>query len=409
MNVLFIHQNFPGQYKHLAPTIASQPGMKVVAFATHERPIDAPRVEVRRYKLHRGSTKGIHPWGVDFETHLIRGEACAKTAWDLKQEGFEPHIICAHPGWGEALFLKDIWPNTRVLGYHEYHYTASHTNFDTEFTAVSDWQGHARLRAKNATFHLGYDDIDWGMSPTYFQWSTLPERIRKQTTIVHDGVDTRSLVPKPDIKLELQSQQITLDRRSEVITFCSRHLEPTRGFHRFMRALPEIQQNHPQAQVFFVGREGNGYGGPHPSGKSYKELMLAELEGQLDLSRLHFVGPLPYNKLIGLLQLSSVHIYFTVPFVLSWSMLEAMSCGALVVGSNTDPVAEVIKSGRNGLLVDYFKPHDLAEAVKEVLNHPDRCEQMRQAARQTIVEHYDLTYCLRKQSALINALAIRAL
>ena len=238
---------------------------------------------------------------------------------------------------------------------------------------------------------------------------TLPERIRKQTTIVHDGVDTRSLVPKPDIKLELQSQQITLDRRSEVITFCSRHLEPTRGFHRFMRALPEIQQNHPQAQVFFVGREGNGYGGPHPSGKSYKELMLAELEGQLDLSRLHFVGPLPYKKLIGLLQLSSVHVYFTVPFVLSWSMLEAMSCGALVVGSNTDPVAEVIESGHNGLLVDYFKPHDLAEAIKEVLNHPDRCEQMRQAARQTIVERYDLSYCLRKQSALINALAIRAL
>lgn len=409
MNLLFVHQNFPGQWKHLAPRVASLPGSRVVALAMHDRPIHAPGVEVRRYKVKRSSSAGIHPWSVDFETQMIRGEACAEQAIELRQAGFSPSVICAHPGWGEALFLKDVWPEAKVLGYHEFHYDQTHSGFDPEFAPERNWRSDSRLRAKNAAFLLGYEDIDWGVTPTRFQWSTLPERVRNRTSIIHDGIDIEQVRPNAKVALLLKKKEITLTRASTVITFVSRNLEPTRGFHRFMRALPLIQANHPNAEIFIIGREGRGYGAPHPSGKSYKEAMLEELSGKLNPNNIHFVGPLPYGQLLKLLQLSTVHVYFTVPFVLSWSLMEAMACGALIVGSRTAPLQEVIQHGQNGLLVDYFDTEALAMTIREVIEAPDRYAPLRQAARQTIVERYALGVSLRRQQALIEALASQLL
>nr|QFZ92736.1 glycosyltransferase [Synechococcus elongatus PCC 11802] len=289
------------------------------------------------------------------------------------------------------------------------HYHKDGSRFDREFAAPFTWQEACRIRTKNASFLLGYEDIDWGVTPTRFQWDTLPVRVQERTSIIHDGIDIEHVKPNPQSKLLIQSRNLTISRENEVITFISRNLEPTRGFHRFMRALPQIQANHPNAHIFIVGREGNGYGAAHPSGKSYKQVMLEELEGQLNLDQLHFLGPLPYGQLLKLLQLSSIHIYFTIPFVLSWSLMEAMACGALIIGSKTPPLEEVIQHGKNGLLVDYFQTSELVEAVKEVFQHRDRYESLRQAARQTIVEHYDLRYSLRRQQALILALGAQVL
>ncbi|WP_338462431.1 glycosyltransferase [Synechococcus elongatus IITB7] len=409
MNLLFIHQNFPGQWKHLAPAMATLPNYRAVALAMHDRPIHAPGVEVRRYRAKRSSTPNIHPWSVDFESQMIRGESCAEACIQLRNEGFVPDVICAHPGWGEALFLKDVWPRTKILGYHELHYQQDCSQFDREFATSFSWQETCRIRTKNAAFLLGYEDIDWGVTPTRFQWKTLPNRVQERTSIIHDGVDIKHVKPDPRSRLLIKSKNLTISRESEVITFVSRNLEPTRGFHRFMRALPQIQANHPNAHIFIVGKEGHGYGAPHPSGKSYKQVMLEELEGQLDLQRLHFLGPLPYNQLLKLLQLSTIHVYFTIPFVLSWSLMEAMACGALVIGSKTAPLEEVIQHGHNGLLVDYFQTTELVEAVKEIFQHPDRYERIRQAARQTIVEGYDLRYSLQRQQALIQALGCNTL
>lgn len=409
VNILFIHQNFPGQWKHLAPTVAADQRHRVVALAMHERPIEAPGVEIRRYGTSRGSTAGIHPWCVDFESQMIRGEACAEQAVQLRDEGFVPDLICAHPGWGEALFLKDVWPQTRILGYHEFHYHQEATVFDLEFAQPPSWRNAARLRAKNASFLLGYEDIDWGVTPTRFQWKTLPARVQERTSVIHDGIDIDKVRPNPAAQLLLQNKNLTVDMSSKVITFISRNLEPTRGFHRFMRALPLIQARQPEAQIFIVGREGSGYGAAHPSGKSYKDVLLEELEGQLDLSHIHFVGPLPYGQLIRLIQLSQAHVYFTVPFVLSWSLMEAMACGALVVASRTEPLEEVIQHGHNGLLIDYFKPEELATCLDEVLSHPERFETLRQNARSTIEADYSLRQALTRQLALMQALVTRVI
>ena len=404
MNILFIHQNFPGQWKHLAPTVAKDKRHRVVALAMHDRPIEAEGVEVRRYNVQRGSTAGIHPWSVDFESQMIRGEACAEQAMLLRNEGFMPELICAHPGWGEALFLKDIWPQTRILGYHEFHYHKDATTFDQEFAPPPRWQDSARLRAKNASFLLGYEDIDWGVTPTRFQWSTLPGRVQERTSVIHDGIDIEAVKPDANAQLLFQQINLTVNRDSKVITFISRNLEPTRGFHRFMRAIPLIQARQPEAQIFIVGRDGSGYGAAHPSGKSYKQVMLEELQGQLDLSHVHFVGPLHYPQLIKLIQLSQAHVYYTVPFVLSWSLMEAMACGALVIGSRTEPLEEVIQHGENGLLVDYFKPQELADTIDAVLSDPDQFVALRRNARSTIESHYALRQSLSRQVALMQAL-----
>lgn len=375
----------------------------------HERAIDAPGVEIRRYSAKRSSSQGIHPWSVDFESQMIRGESCAEQAIKLREEGFIPELICAHPGWGEALFLKDVWPETRVLGYHEFHYHQGNSDFDREFIPNQAWQDAARLRAKNASFLLGYEDIDWGVTPTRFQWSTLPKRVQEHTSVIHDGIDIEHVKPKPEAQLLLQDKNLTVNRSSKVITFISRNLEPTRGFHRFMRALPLVQKHHPDAQIFIVGRDGTGYGSPHPSGKSYKQAMLNELENQLDLEHIHFVGALPHGQLIQLIQLSQAHVYFTMPFVLSWSLMEAMACGALVVGSRTPPLEEVIQHGRNGLLVDYFNTGELATCLDEVLRNPSKHESLRLNARRTIEQHYGLRKTLSRQMALMQALVTRVI
>ncbi len=409
MNLLFVHQNFPGQWKHLAPHVAALGGSRVVALAMHDRPIHAPGVEIRRYNVKRGSSTGIHPWCVDFESQMIRGEACAEAAIELRQEGFRPEVICAHPGWGEALFLKDVWPEARVLGYHELYYDQRYADFDLEFAPLRTWRGDSRLRAKNAALLLGYEDIDWGVTPTKFQWGTLPERVQQRTSIIHDGIDTEHVKPNEKVALLLKKKEVTLTRADTVVTFVSRNLEPTRGFHRFMRTLPLIQANHPEAEIFIIGRQGKGYGAPHPSGVSYKEALLEELSDQLDLDQIHFVGPLAYGQLLKLLQLSTVHVYLSVPFVVSWSLLESMACGALVVGSRTPPVEEIIQHGKNGFLVDYFDDQELANQIAEVIKNPDQNIFIREAARNTIVERYELQISLRRQLALLNALGLRVL
>ena len=382
---------------------------RVVALAMHKRPIHAPGVEIIRYGPKQGSSRGIHRWSLDFETQMIRGESCAEKAIELRDQGFNPKLICAHPGWGEALFIKDIWPSSRVLGYHEFHYHQAQSRFDSEFLPQQSWQDAARLRAKNACHLLGYEDIDWGLTPTKFQLGTLPGRVQKRTSVIHDGINIDLVKPNPKAQLLLKSGDITLNRDSKVITFISRNLEPTRGFHRFMRAIPLIQERQPEAQIMIVGNEGHGYGAPHPSGKSYKKVMLESLEGQLNLENIHFLGALPYNQLIQLIQLSQAHIYFTVPFVLSWSLMEAMACGALVIGSKTPPLEEVIVDGVNGLLVDYFNAEELADAIDQALGKPDTFEALRKEARATIEKGYSLREALFRQQALVNAVASKVI
>jgi glycosyltransferase involved in cell wall biosynthesis len=404
MRILFVHQNFPGQFIHLAAALA-QTGHEVVALSINQRaPI--PGVKALYYKPTIGSTPQIHPLVADFETKVIRAEACVNAAFQIKQQGFSPDVIYAHTGWGESLFLKDIWPTAKLLCYFEFFYQAQGADcgFDPEFP--EDALARAcRTHTKNAHHLMSLEGADHGVSPTRWQWSTFPSRYQDKISVIHDGVDTDRIQPNPAVQISLTRDQLTLTAQDEVITFVNRNLEPLRGYHQFMRALPDILARRPQVHVLIVGGDEVSYGAPRSDGKSYRQQFWEEVKERLDQDRIHFLGKIPYPSFLQLLQLATVHVYLTYPFVLSWSMLEAMAAGALVVGSATPPVTEVIRTGENGLLVDFFSTSELVDAVCEGLQQRDRMLPLRQQARRTIEEHYDLQrICLPKQLELINNL-----
>ena len=402
MNVLFVHQNFPGQYKHLAPALAAA-GHSVHSLGIHA---NAPLAGVvsHLYSLGRGNGAGTHAWVTDFESKVVRAEAAAVAAIGLRDQGFTPDVICAHPGWGETMFLKDVWPQARMLTFLEYyyHFTGADVNFDPEFADFS-LGAAARLRTKNANALLALEAMDAGVSPTFWQRQQFPVRDRDHISVIHDGVDTAYMAPNPLASIQSPQAGIDLKAGDEVVTFVSRNLEPCRGFHIFMRALPQILQSRPNARVIVIGGDETGYGAAAPAGKTWRQVMLEELGTRLDLTRVHFVGKVSYEVFRAFLQVSAAHVYLTYPFVLSWSLLEAMSAGCLVVGSKTPPVEEVIEHQRNGLLVDFFDSGALASSVVGALEKPREFDDIRKAARQTIVERYDnRSICLPQHIALVE-------
>ncbi len=402
MNLLFVHQNFPGQFKHLAPHFAAA-GHRVHAFAIEGR--DVPGVEVHRYQPGRGTSRQIHPWAQEFETKVIRGEACAAAASQLKAQGFVPDVIIANPGWGESLFLKDVWPDARLLALIEFYYAARGLDFDfdPEFFR-QEVARDAKLRAKNAHLLLTLEAMDWGLSPTHFQRSTVPTPYHDRISVIFDGINTNAVRPDPTATVTVGGR--TIRAGDEVITFVNRNLEPYRGYHRFMRALPEVLRRRPQAIALIVGADEVSYGAAAPAGTTWKQIFLDQVKDRLDASRVLFLGRLAYQDYLRVLQVSACHVYLTYPFVLGWSCIEAMSAGCLVVGSATPPVKEVIEHQKNGLLVDFFDVAALANTVVECLARPQQYAALRAAARKSAVEHYDLaTVCLPQQVRLIEAVS----
>ena len=409
MNILFIHQNFPGQFKFLAPALAAQ-GHNVVAMTMQKvEPMQWQGVKVMPYGASRGTTRNVHPWVSDFETKTIRGEACFRAALKLKADGFLPDVIIAHPGWGESLFLKDVWPQAKLGIYCEffYHPDGADVGFDPEFPAT-DAGEVCRLRLKNLNNLLHFEVADAGISPTHWQASTFPEPFRARIGVVHDGIDTAAVAPNPHVSLTLNGS-ITLTRQDEVITFVNRNLEPYRGYHVFMRALPEILVRRPQARVLIVGGDDVSYGARPPEGKKWKDIFVAEVRPRIsdaDWARVHFVGNVPYQHFISLLQLSSVHVYLTYPFVLSWSLLEAMSTGCAIVASDTAPLREAIRADETGRLVNFFDVQGLADAVCALLDDPAARARLGANARVFAQENYDLrSVCLPQQLRWVEALA----
>jgi len=403
MKVLFVHQNFPAQFKHLAPALIKL-GYDVKALAINNNPTPAG-IEIVHYKPLRANTPKIHPWLLDMESKVIRAEAAFYAALKMRDEGFNPDVIIAHPSWGEALFLKDVWLNARMGLYAEFYYEADKNDigFDPEFSKphISE---PCRLRLKNANHDLQFALADALISPTQFQASTLPQALQQKITVVHDGIDTQALQPNANSELRLNNS-LVLNKHSEIITFVNRNLEPMRGYHIFMRALPEILRQRPNARVIIVGGDDVSYGSKPPAGTTWKNLFLNEVRDQLDMSRVHFVGKIAYPNFIKLLQISTVHVYLTYPFVLSWSLLEAMSLGCAIVASNTAPVKEAITHYETGRLVDFFDKEELAAQVIDLLQNPTERERLGKAARKYAIKHYDLqTVCLPRQLEWVERL-----
>jgi len=408
MNILFIHQNFPGQFKFLAPALVHH-GHTVVALTMQKTEAQEWQgVKLVPYGASRGTTPNVHPWVSDFETKTIRGEACFRAALQMKAQGFTPDVIIAHHGWGESLFLKEVWPQAKLGIYCEffYHPHGADVGFDPEFP-VKDEGDACRLRLKNLNNLLHFEVADAGISPTHWQASTFPEPFRSQITVVHDGIDTEAVAPNPAVSLTLNGN-LTLTKADEVITFVNRNLEPYRGYHVFMRALPEILKRRPNARVLIVGGDDVSYGARPDNGQKWKDLFAAEVRPQIsdaDWSRVHFLGNIPYQHFIPLLQLSTVHVYLTYPFVLSWSLLEAMSVGCAIVASDTQPLREAIKHDETGRLVNFFDVAGLVNEVCALLGDPAARQRLGANARAFAQANYDLkTVCLPRQLAWVEGL-----
>jgi glycosyltransferase involved in cell wall biosynthesis len=405
MNYLFVHQNFPGQFKHIAPTLAKEKGNRVIGF-TMNAVQSAADLQVISYKAARGNGRDTHELLREFETKVIRGEAAYRAAIDLRKSGFYPDAIIAHPGWGESLFLKDVWPDAKLGIYCEFFYKLQNADvgFDPEFSSPMEDKARA-VRMKNVNNIVHMEMADAGISPTLWQASTFPMHFRDRISVIHDGIVTTSVAPKESAFVTINGK-LRLDRAAEIITFVNRNLEPYRGYHVFMRSLPQILKARPNAHVIIVGGDGVSYGSAAPTGATWKQVYLNEVKNDLDLTRVHFVGNLSYPNFISLLQVSSVHVYLTYPFVLSWSLLEAMSAGCTIVASDTPPVKEVISSGINGVLVDFFDHEAIASQVIELISNSERRRVLGSNARELIVNNYDLqSICLPKQLSWVRQLA----
>jgi len=404
MKYLFVHQNMPGQYKHICQRLAADKDNTVV-FITKREGIELPGVKKVLYKPHREPAESTHRYIREAERGILHAQEVARKAMALKAQGFVPDIVIGHPGWGETLYLKDVFPDTPLLNFFEfyYHSVGADVGFDPETQVTLDT--HCRIRTKNIIQFMGLEAADAGMSPTYWQFQQYPPEYRYKLSVIHDGIDTSICAPDADAAIEIKNTDgatTTLRQGEEIVTFVVRNLEPYRGFPQFMRAAEIILKRRPKARIIIIGGDDVSYGRPLPEGQTYRKQMMEEVD--LDMSRVFFIGRVPYSTYLKVIKVSGVHVYLTFPFVLSWSMLEAMSAGCLLVASATPPVTEVIEDGVNGLLFDFFDHEAIAARVDEVLDHKDRMAAIRKKARQTVEQNYELEKCLAEQFKLIDNL-----
>lgn len=403
MKILFVHPNMPGQYRNLCQLAAQDPNNQVV-FLTKACNVKIPGVHKLEYKPARGPVASTHRYILGLERSVLVGQETWRVCKQAQADGFKPDVIVGHPGWGDMLYLKDLWPDVPMLSYFEfyYHSVGKDVGFDPADPITED--DKARVRTKNLTNMMNLEACDWGISPTHWQKSLHPAEFHHKISVLHDGIDVTNVRPRNDVTVTLKNGTV-LKHGDEVVTYIARNLEPYRGLPTFMQAAEIILKNRPNCHIIAIGAEGVSYGKNLPKGQTYLGQWKEKVK--LDESRIHFVGMVEYKMLVGLMQLSQAHIYLTYPFVLSWSSLEAMAAGCLMIGSDTPPVREVIEDGKNGLLVDFFSPQDLAKRVDEVLDHPTRMADIRARARETVVQRYALEKLLPLHMELIRNVAAK--
>jgi glycosyltransferase involved in cell wall biosynthesis len=433
LNLLFVHQNFPAQYFHIARHYAADPAHAVVAIGDaanlRQRPAIPGAVRLG-YELPSSAGKSnfrTHHYVRGYELAVRRGQAAARLMAEIRAQGFTPDVILCHPYWGEALFLRLIWPETPFLAYAEWYADPNDRlwDFDPEFPVTTDMRCLAQ--ADNAARAIAYAEATRLQTPTHVQWEHLPPSFRERTELLYDGIRTEEFHPDPDATLVLEADEtyffgenpplppwfprrrepLTLTRADTVVSFINRVLEPFHGWHNFARAIPLIQQAFPEAHFVVTGRAvGEGGYGPPPRKGNWRDLYLEEIRSRLDPSRLHFTGTVPLETIHRLLAVSRAHVYLTTPFSLSYSPVEAMSCATPLVLSDVAATREVAEEGRHALFVDFHSPEEIAAAVIRLLRDPARAEAMGRAAREHVIRHYDLeSVWLPKWKQVIETLA----
>lgn len=400
MNIVFIHPNFPAQFRYLAEVFGREKANRVCFITANPRPEwTIPGVRKLIFK-ETPPPKGLPPSMVQSFIARDRGQAVARVLSGLGKKGFIPDLIMGASGWGATLHVKDVFPKVPFLGYFEWYYDADMPNAAFGKKTPPGLKQRMEHRQRSMAILSDLEACDHGICPTQWQKAQFPRTFHGKLSVIHDGINPAIFKPAEEKKLALPDLDLT--RAGEIVTYTARGFEPYRGFPQFIEAIPQILARRPDAHVVIVGEDRVCYGAKLPEGQTYQKKMLETVD--LDPERVHFLPPLPYGQYRQVLQASSVHVYLTVPFVLSWSLLEAMACGCLVVASDTEPVREVIRDGVNGILVDFFDTGKLAEKVAACLDYPSFMETLRQRARQTVLEGYSLDKMVPAQTGLIKKL-----
>lgn len=386
MNFLFVHQNFPGQYLHIIRSLLAdneaRPGTHEIVFMTEPNQNQMNGVRKVTYAKPPEMSPNL-AWDTrEFETASRRAQAAYRGALQIKALGFQPDVIIGHHGWGELLYLVDVFPGVPVIGYFEFYYRILGTdvNFDPEFPMDTALFGG--VRGKNSTNLLALNLEQYGQTPTRWQHSTYPEWAKKQIRIIEEGVDLEKCKPDPALhKKSLTVGKLTVTPKQKLVTYVARNLEPYRGFHTIMRALPRLLRERPDVVVSLVGGDGVSYGVPPRQGGTWRELMMKEVGEQIDLSRVHFMGKVSYDDHLALLKRSDAHVYLTYPFVASWSLREALACGCLVVGADTPTVTEFVQHEVNGLITPTLDHNALTDTVLRALADTKLTAKLRANAR----------------------------
>lgn len=414
MNFLFVHQNFPGQYLHLLRSLladnAKHEGTHELVFMSEPNKNSMAGVRKVTYSKPPPVSASAVFEAREYEMAMRRAQAGYRGALQIKALGFKPDIIIGHHGWGEMLNLVDAFPGVPILGYFEFYYKIhdSDVNFDPEFPMPETQFG--AVRGKNSVNLLALDLEQYGQTPTRWQHSTYPAWARERIRIIEEGVDLGQCKPDPACRNEpLTIGKLTVAPEQKLVTYVARNLEPYRGFHTFMRALPRILAERPDVVVSLVGGDEISYGAPPRQGGNWREVMLREVGEQLDLSRVHFMGKLPYDQHLALLKRSDAHVYLSYPFVASWSLREALACGCLVVGSDTETVTEFVQHGRTGLVTPTLDHAKLAETVLRALADSKLAAKLRKGARAYAEQHLSMDGYIANYRAYIEEIVGRPL
>lgn len=388
MRYLFIHPVFPGQFLKMMSALATEPGNEVFHLSLQASQNSLPGVRRFRYRLPEATGNVPHPFLQKMHEALRHGDAVCNALLELHKKGFRPDIIVSYAGHGQNFYIKDVFPDVPLIGYFEWYLNAfgSEYNFDPEHPLHFDRQRFIRINNTHMLIDLSI--CDGGITPTHWQQSQFPKEFRSKLHVIHDGVDTAFYSPQHPVSLQIGDKSLPLDG-IELVTYSTRGMEPFRGFPEFMRALARVQEKRPNCHAVIVGTDEIFYSRKPADAATFKESLLNELKDRLDLSRVHFTGWLQPNEYREVLRASQAHVYLTYPYVLSWSLIEAMSTGCLVIGSRTAPVMEVLRDGENGLLVDFPGHAQLAEQLERVLAEPKAFAAMRECARKTAKEMYD--------------------
>ncbi|KQV34942.1 MULTISPECIES: glycosyltransferase family 4 protein [unclassified Rhizobium] len=407
MHVAFVHRRGFGQFAALAAQLAQMGNEVSLVTETIDQKI--PSVRVVRHRAEPGPRAdpqmARHMGAPDH--HVRIGHRVAETFDAMARQGLVPDAVIGHIGWGSMMFLKDVLPHVPALGYCEFFYRSEGADIGFSPDDQPDLETRKRLRLRNIAQLLSLEAIEAGISSTEWQRSLYPADVRERISVCHEGVDTVRFRPDPTTSVTLADGRMLSGNGPPIVTFAARDLEPYRGFPQVLAAAAKVVRHRPDALFVFVGGNGVSYGVPPPGGGAWKDHLLRTLD--IPPENIVFPGTVPHSVLRQLFQISSAHLYLTYPFVLSWSVLEAMACGALVIGSDTAPVREIIRSGRNGLLVPFFDTDALAEAVLGVLANPQAHFAMRAAARRTVERRFRLADCLDRQRDLIERMIGRPL